>query len=902
VRTYVYDFARGSRTQSDLLGGKGANLAEMTRLGLPVPPGFTITTEACRHYLETGQEPAELDEQITTQLDRLQERMGRRLGDPDDPLLVSVRSGARFSMPGMMETVLNIGLNDESVKGLSEISGDEHFAWDSYRRLIQMFGKTVLDIEGDRFEQALEGAKRASGVKTDIDIPTSALKGLVDTYKAIVLEQAGREFPQEPREQLDLAILAVFRSWNTERARLYRRRERIPHDLGTAVNVQAMAFGNLGEGSGTGVAFTRDPATGAPGVYGDYLPDAQGEDVVAGIRNTFPLTELGDRDAESYEELLDIMRRLELHYQDLCDIEFTVERGKLWMLQTRVGKRTAAAAFRIAIQLVDEGIIDMDEALRRVTGAQLAQLMFPRFADGADNELLARGMSASPGAAVGQVVFDSRTAVEWTEAGHRVILVRRETNPDDLAGMVAATGILTSRGGKTSHAAVVARGMGKTAVCGAEELLVDTVARRMTTPSGLVVAEGEVVSIDGSSGAVYKGDVPVVDSPVVRYFEEGVASALHEADDATRDLIKAVDRLMRHADRSRRMLVRANADTAPDAARARRMGAEGIGLLRTEHMFLGDRKQYVERLILARDDAERREALDALLPLQRKDFIRILEAMDGLPVTIRLIDPPLHEFLPDLTDIAVRVALAEERGEDHESDLRVLQAVNRLHEQNPMLGLRGVRLGLVLPGLFALQVRAIAEAACMRQKLGGDPKAEIMIPLVGSIQELELVIDEATQVLAEVAEAHGCTLKFPIGTMIELPRAALTAGQIAEAAQFFSFGTNDLTQTTWGFSRDDVEAAFFSTYLERGVFGVSPFESIDREGVGALVRMAVENGRAVRPKLKCGVCGEHGGDPDSVHFFNEVGLDYVSCSPFRVPIARLEAGRAALTAGGSDTR
>ena len=902
MRTYVYDFARGSRSQSDLLGGKGANLAEMTRLGLPVPPGFTITTEACRHYLETGQEPAELGGQITVQLDRLQERMGRRLGDPSDPLLVSVRSGARFSMPGMMETVLNIGLNDQSVKGLSEISGDEHFAWDSYRRLIQMFGKTVLDIEGERFEHALEGAKRASGVTTDIEIPTSALRGLVDTYKAIVLEQAGREFPQEPREQLDLAILAVFRSWNTERARLYRRRERISHDLGTAVNVQAMAFGNLGEGSGTGVAFTRDPATGAPGVYGDYLPDAQGEDVVAGIRNTFPLTELGDRDREAYEELLDIMRRLELHYQDLCDIEFTVERGTLWMLQTRVGKRTAAAAFRIATQLVDEGIIDMDEALRRVTGAQLAQLMFPRFADGADNELLARGMSASPGAAVGQVVFDSRTAVEWTGAGRQVILVRRETNPDDLAGMVAAAGILTSRGGKTSHAAVVARGMGKTAVCGAEELQVDTVARKMTTPSGFVVTEGDVVSIDGSSGTVYKGDVPVVDSPVVRYFEEGVASALHEADDATRDLIKAVDRIMRHADRSRRMLVRANADTAPDAARARRMGAEGIGLLRTEHMFLGDRKQYVERVILARDEAERKEALDALLPLQRKDFIRILEAMDGLPVTIRLIDPPLHEFLPDLTDIAVRVALAEERGEEHEADLRVLQAVNRLHEQNPMLGLRGVRLGLVLPGLFALQVRAIAEAACLRQKLGGDPKAEIMIPLVGSIQELELVIDEATAVLAEVAEANGCTLKFPIGTMIELPRAALTAGQIAEAAQFFSFGTNDLTQTTWGFSRDDVEAAFFSTYLERGVFGVSPFESIDREGVGALVRMAVESGRAVRPKLKCGVCGEHGGDPDSVHFFNEVGLDYVSCSPFRVPIARLEAGRAALAAGGSDTR
>ena len=902
MRTYVYDFARGSRKQSDLLGGKGANLAEMTRLGLPVPPGFTITTEACRVYLEKGEEPAELGEQITTSLERLQQTMGRRLGDPADPLLVSVRSGARFSMPGMMETVLNIGLNDESVKGLAQISGNEHFAWDSYRRLIQMFGKTVLDIEGARFEHALETAKKAAGVTTDIDIPASALKSLVDTYKAIVREETGREFPQEPRDQLDLAILAVFRSWNTERARLYRRRERIPHDLGTAVNVQAMAFGNLGEGSGTGVAFTRDPATGAPGVYGDYLPDAQGEDVVAGIRNTFSLAELGERDPEAYEELLDIMRRLELHYQDLCDIEFTVERGKLWMLQTRVGKRTAAAAFRIAVQLVDEGIIDMDEALRRVSGAQLAQLMFPRFADASDNELLTRGMSASPGAAVGQVVFDSKTAVEWTEAGHHVILVRRETNPDDLAGMVAATGILTSRGGKTSHAAVVARGMGKTAVCGAEELDVDTVNRRITTPSGKVIAEGDVVSIDGSSGAVYAGSVPVVDSPVVRYFEEGVASALQDADDATRDLIKAVDRIMRHADRSRRMLVRANADTAPDAARARRMGAEGIGLLRTEHMFLGDRKKYVERLILAKDDQERAEALEALLPLQRKDFIRILEAMDGLPVTIRLIDPPLHEFLPDLTDIAVRVALAEERGESHESDLRVLQAVNRLHEQNPMLGLRGVRLGLVLPGLFALQVRAIAEAACLRQKLGGDPRAEIMIPLVGSIQELELVTEEATRVLAEVADANGCTLKFPIGTMIELPRAALTAGQIAEAAQFFSFGTNDLTQTTWGFSRDDVEAAFFSTYLERGVFGVSPFESIDREGVGALVRMAVEKGRQVRPKLKCGVCGEHGGDPDSVHFFNEVGLDYVSCSPFRVPIARLEAGRAALGGRGSDSR
>ena len=900
--TFVYDFARGSRDQADLLGGKGANLAEMTRLGLPVPPGFTITTEACRLYLASGEEPPDLGAQVSIQLDRLEERMGRRLGDPSDPLLVSVRSGARYSMPGMMETVLNIGLNDSSVEGLAAIVDDAHFAWDSYRRLIQMFGKTVLDLPGHLFEERLDKSKADAGARLDVDIPVDSLRRLVKDYKAIIRDQTGRDFPQAPREQLDLAIRAVFRSWNTDRARLYRRRERIPHDLGTAVNVQVMAFGNLGEGSGTGVAFTRDPGTGAPGVYGDYLPDAQGEDVVAGIRNTLPLTALGERDPEAYAELLDIMRRLELHYQDLCDIEFTVERGRLWMLQTRVGKRTAAAAFRIAVQLVDEGVIDMDEAVRRVTGAQLAQLMFPRFADDADHDRLARGMSASPGAAVGEAVFDSRTAVEWAASGREVILIRRETNPDDLEGMVAAAGILTSRGGKTSHAAVVARGMGKTAVCGAEDLAVDTLGRQMTTADGTVIREGEVISIDGTSGVVYRGSVPVMDSPVVQYFEEGVASALHGADEGTSDLIKAVDRIMRHADRSRRMLVRANADTAPDAARARRMGAEGIGLLRTEHMFLGDRKHYIERLIHADDIEERRQALDALLPLQREDFTRVLEAMDGLPVTIRLIDPPLHEFLPDRTELAVRVALADARGEEHESDLRMLQAVNRLHEHNPMLGLRGVRLGLVLPGLFALQVRAIAEAACERHRLGGDPRAEIMIPLVGSIQELELVIDEASRVLADVAQVHGCTLHFPIGTMIELPRAAVTAGQIAEAADFFSFGTNDLTQTTWGFSRDDVEAAFFSAYLDRGVFGVSPFESIDREGVGALVRMAVDNGRAVRPKLKCGVCGEHGGDPDSVHFFDEVGLDYVSCSPFRVPVAQLEAGRASLHAGAAESR
>ena len=904
AQTFVFDFSEGDRTQVDLLGGKGANLAEMTRLGLPVPPGFTITTAACRYFLEHGHGPNGLRTQIAQHVSRLEDEMSHKLGDPENPLLVSVRSGARFSMPGMMETVLNIGLNDASVAGLARISNDDHFAWDSYRRLIQMFGKTVLGIDGDEFEAALDQMKAKAEVATDVELPVASLKRLVDVYKSIVRDATNHEFPQDPYQQLDLAIRSVFQSWNTERARLYRRQERIPHTLGTAVNVQVMAFGNAGTGSGTGVAFTRDPGTGHSGVYGDYLADAQGEDVVAGIRNTSPLQALESIDPAAYAELMKIMSTLELHYRDLCDIEFTIERGKLWMLQTRVGKRTAGAAFRIAVQLVDEGVISMDEALMRVNGHQLGQLMFPRFAAGGADGRIAKGMNASPGAAVGRVVFDSPTAVKWAKDGEQVILVRRETNPDDLEGMIAAAGILTSRGGKTSHAAVVARGMGKTAVCGAESLDVDTKDRTMTTHEGTVIKEGDVVSIDGSTGDVFLGEVPVVPSAVVTYFESGIETALEDADESTSELIRAVDRIMKHADKARRLRVRANADTPEDASRARRMGAQGVGLLRTEHMFLGERKTHVERLILADSDEERKEALDALLPLQRKDFIRILEAMDGLPVTIRLIDPPLHEFLPDLTELAVRVALAEARGESQEADLRLLQAVNRLHEQNPMLGLRGVRLGLVLPGLFALQVRAIAEAACFRQRMGGDPRAEIMIPLVGSIQELELVTDEAAGVLKEVAEAHGCTLRFPIGTMIELPRAALTADQIAEAAEFFSFGTNDLTQTTWGFSRDDVEAAFFSAYLEKGVFGVSPFESIDREGVGELVRIAVKKGRSRRHNLQCGVCGEHGGDPESIHFFEEIGLDYVSCSPFRVPVARLEAGRAAIErhVSRSDTR
>lgn len=894
VNALVVDFSQGDRFMLDLLGGKGANLAEMTRLGLPVPPGFTITTQACQEYLRTGEAPPDLNDQVAAAMQRLAATTGRGFGDPEHPLLVSVRSGARFSMPGMMETVLNIGLNDETVHGLIRESGDVRFAWDSYRRLLQMFGATVLGIDAHRFEAALAGAKQVAGVNNDVDLSGDDLIALVGAYGDIYRE-AGAEFPQDPEHQLNLAIRAIFDSWNTERARIYRRQEGIADDLGTAVNVQTMVFGNLGDNSGTGVAFTRDPASGHRGVYGDYLPDAQGEDVVAGIRNTLPLSALAELDPQSYQQLLANMELLEAHYRDLCDIEFTVERGRLWMLQTRVGKRTAVAAFRIAMQLVDEGTITLDEAVQRVTGAQLANLMFPRFADtDAAQALVARGIGASPGAAVGTVVFDSATAAARGAAGESVILVRKETNPEDLPGMIAATGILTSRGGKTSHAAVVARGMGKTAVCGAESLIVDESSRTIATSDGEHINDGDLIAIDGTTGAVYRGDVPVVASPVARYFEEGLAAALDDADDATAQLVHAVDRIIQHADKVRRLRVRTNADTPADAARARRMGAEGIGLLRTEHMFLGERREYVEQLILADTDDQRQEALAQLLPLQRKDFVRILEVMDGMPVTIRLIDPPLHEFLPDITELSVRVAVAEQRGEPQEDDLRLLQEVSRIHEHNPMLGLRGVRLGLVLPGLFALQVRAIAEAACFRQRMGGDPRAEIMIPLVGSIQELDLVVAEARQVLADVAAAHGCTLEFPIGTMIELPRAALTAGRIAESAEFFSFGTNDLTQTTWGFSRDDVEAAFFSAYIEKGVFQVSPFESIDTEGVGHLIELAVAEGRRTEPGLQCGVCGEHGGDPVSVHFFDRVGLDYVSCSPFRVPVARLEAGRSAL--------
>ena len=894
---YVYDFSEGDKSMKDLLGGKGANLAEMTKLGLPVPPGFTITTEACRAYLKESAVPETLATEVTRALRGVEDQMGRHLGDPADPLLVSVRSGAKFSMPGMMDTILNLGLNDESVLGLAAVSGNERFAWDSYRRLIQMFGKTVLDIDGDLFSDALDDLKAERGVKGDTELTAEDLKGLVDTFKGIVKEQTGKDFPQDPRTQMDMGIEAVFRSWNTERARIYRRRERIPHDLGTAVNICTMVFGNMGENSGTGVCFTRDPSSGHSGVYGDYLENAQGEDVVAGVRTPMPISQMEEKFPQAYADFVKVCDLLEDHYRDMCDIEFTVERGKLWMLQTRVGKRTAAAAFRIATQLLGEKLITRDEALGRVTGDQLTQLMFPQFDAKAEKELIARGMAASPGAAVGKIAFDNAQAIEAAEKGIKTVLVRRETNPDDLPGMVAAEGVLTARGGMTSHAAVVARGMGKTCVCGAESLVIDEAAGTVTI-GDLVLTADDTIAIDGQTGEIFRGEVPVTDSPVTTYLAEGLEAGLAAAgeDAGTRELVEAVDKLLSHADKVRRLRVRANADTPLDSTRAIEFGAEGIGLCRTEHMFLGERRPLVERAILSAPESEERQAaFNELEKLQKQDFLEMLEVMDGKSMTVRLIDPPLHEFMPALIELETKVAVGKATGTLDPADEAMLVEVRRMHEQNPMLGLRGVRLGIYLPGLFALQMRALCEAAAELVARGLNPRPEIMVPLVGSVRELQLVREEAEGIIASVAAAHGVDLSgVSIGAMIELPRAAMTAEDLAEEADFFSFGTNDLTQTVWGFSRDDVEGVFFPQYIEAGIFGVSPFESIDVHGVGTLVSEGVRRARSTKPNIKLGVCGEHGGDPQSIHFFHNVGVDYVSCSPFRVPVARLEAGRAAV--------
>ncbi len=875
---------------SDLLGGKGANLAEMATLGIPVPDGFTITTRVCQEYLRTGGLTEDLLHEIDAAIIELEKKIGKSFGDPKNPLLVSVRSGAKFSMPGMMETVLNVGMSPEVAATLEKITGDSRFAWDSYRRFIEMFGKTVCEIPSESFAKVVDPLIKAAGGKTVADLDGAGLKAAGDAFIKVVEAHTGTAFPFDARTQLIRAIEAVFHSWNSERAQLYRRRERISADLGTAVNVQAMVFGNIGDTSGTGVCFTRDPGSGAPGAYGDYLPRAQGEDVVAGIRNAFPLTHLGVVNPEAFAELNRIMALLEDHYRDMCDIEFTVEQGKLWILQTRVGKRTAEAAFKIATQLVDEGSITMDQALTRVNGEQLVQLMFPQFDKATAPKELTRGIAASPGAAVGSVVFDPRDAADQALAGKKVILVRRETNPDDLVGMVAAQGILTARGGKTSHAAVVARGMGRPAVCGTESIEVN-VDEKFFTCGDVTVHEGDLISIDGTTGAVFLGEVAVVPSVVTEY----VQGIVDPGADTSTALIKSIHRIITHADNVRRMSVRANADTPEDAEIARRMGAQGIGLTRTEHMFLGDRRVLVETLVLATTDEERAEVLAEMEKLQFSDFVGILRAMTGLPVTIRLLDPPLHEFLTDQASLAVDIALTQERGDVvDERKLALNRAVNRLHESNPMMGLRGVRLGVLIPDLFSMQVRALTRAALHVRAQGYDPQPEIMIPLVASQRELLYFRSSLETEVARVLALAGEEMHISIGSMIETPRAAITAAKLADYSDFFSFGTNDLTQLTWAFSRDDVESSFLPRYLDLELLPFSPFESLDQDGVGLLVKIACDEVRSVTPEIKLGICGEHGGDPRSIDFFHHVGLDYVSCSPFRVPVARLEAGRAAV--------
>lgn len=888
AKQFIYPFTFGDKSQSDLLGGKGANIAEMVQMGLPVPPGFTITTEACREFLSSGTVPTQLTEQIHKSLSNLEKTVGKNFGDPSNPLLVSVRSGAKHSMPGMMETVLNVGITPEVAEALAQSSGNQRFAWDSYRRFIDMFGRIVCDLPDEIVHKIENSFLLKANAKVVADLPVESLKELAQQLILAIQEHTGQDFPKNPIDHLTQSIEAVFRSWNSERAQLYRRRERIPSDLGTAVNIQSMVFGNLSDDSGTGVAFTRNPATGEKGSYGDYLDKAQGEDVVAGIRNTMSLADMAKKEPIVHAELERLMKTLEDHYRDLCDIEFTVERGKLWILQTRVGKRTAEAAFRIATQLVDEGKISMDEALLRTGGDQLAQLMFPQFDLSESRNLIATGIPASPGAAVGEVVFDSKRAFDLAKNGRKVILVRRETSPDDLVGMVAAEGILTSRGGKTSHAAVVARGMGKTAVCGTESISVDEKKLQFTVGDH-VVREGEVISIDGSTGCVYLGEISVTQSPVTSYLE-GKLSAT--AKDATA-VVKAVDRILQHADEIRKLSVRANADTPEDAQRARTLGAEGIGLCRTEHMFLGDRRSFVERVVLAEDETEQNLVISEMQPLQQADFVGILKAMSGYPVTVRLLDPPLHEFLPDLASLSAEMATAEALNTTITTrDKAIFAAVKRLHEANPMLGLRGVRLGILIPELFKMQVRALVLASIEVRKAGFDPKPELMIPLVATQREL-LYLRETLE--AEVKKTlMGADLDMPIGTMIETPRAAITATRLADYADFFSFGTNDLTQLTWAFSRDDVESTFLPRYLDLELLPFNPFESLDQDGVGLLVKIASDQAREYRSDFKLGVCGEHGGDPRSIHFFHNLNLDYVSCSPFRVPVARLESGRAKL--------
>jgi pyruvate,orthophosphate dikinase len=909
AKRYIYAFgggsAEGDATMRDLLGGKGAGLAEMTNAGLPVPPGFTITTEACNDYFAAGERlPDGLWEDVLSAVRQVESETGKGFGNPDNPLLVSVRSGAKFSMPGMMDTVLNLGLNEQTLNGLVALTGNERFGWDAYRRFIQMFGRIVMGVDGEKFEHALDAAKKSRSVKEDTDLDAAALREVVGEFLTIVRESAGREFPTDPYEQLDLAIKAVFASWFGKRAHDYREYNKIAHDLGTAVNVVTMVFGNMGDDSGTGVAFTRDPNTGDKQIFGEYLTNAQGEDVVAGIRTPTPISQMRTQMPEIYGQFEEIASRLERHYRDMQDLEFTIERGRLYMLQTRSGKRTATAAVRIAADMVDEGIITEKEALARIEPAHVDQLLRDQFDPAAKvgAQRVTAGLNASPGAAVGKAVFNADRAFEMANQGEKVILVRIETSPDDFHGMAAAQGVLTARGGATSHAAVVARQIGKPCVAGCASLVIDY-GTKSARVNGLGFSEGEWISLDGTTGEVFVGALPTT---AARFEDQA-----------------ELQKVLEWADRARRLQVWTNADKPEEAAQARSYGAQGIGLCRTEHMFReGERLDIVRDAILVAfqatrakeraatgaalnaddEEAVRRfnEAIGKLEKLQEGDFYGIFEAMDGLPVVVRLIDPPLHEFLPNHAEVLVDVTRKEALGvsaddAEFQAEKEVLRAVEALREQNPMLGLRGIRLGLMIPDLIKMQTRAILNAAIRRKQAGGDPHAEIMIPLVGHVNELAATREILDAEARRVQDEAGVEVDFMFGTMIEIPRGALTADEIAQHAEFFSFGTNDLTQMAFGYSRDDAEGGFLLNYVERGILPENPFQTLDVKGVGQLVRIATEKGRAARPGLKVGICGEHGGDPASIAFFNEVGLDYVSCSPFRVPVARLAAAQAALS-------
>jgi len=880
---WVYLFREGSGDQKDLLGGKGAGVAEMTRAGMPVPPGFTISTEACRQYYADAKKfPEGLWEQAQAALKDVEKATGKGFGDPDHPLLVSVRSGAKFSMPGMMDTVLNLGLNPDTLGGLQRLTGDERFALDSYRRFVQMFGKIVKGINGDLFEEALSGARKLAGVKTDAELDPAHLRQVVEVFKEIYRKHTGEAFPDDPMIQLRAAIEAVFSSWNTDRALAYRRAEKIPDDLGTAVNVQTMVFGNMGDDSGTGVAFTRNPINGTKELYGDYLANAQGEDVVAGIRQTERISGLKRRMPDVYKQFTEYAEKLEAHYKDVQDLEFTIERGKLYMLQTRNAKRTGEAAVKLAIAMEKEGVISKREAVARVEPRQLEQLLHPRVDPNAKEKPIGKGVPASPGAATGLAVFDADTAEEWGKDGKAVILVRVETNPSDVHGMIAARGILTSTGGTASHAALVARGMGRPCIVGANEIEVD-LRERTFSSNGTTIKQGEEITIDGTTGNVFKGLVTTIEPKPSAEFKL----------------------LLGWADEIRRLEVWANGDYPRDAEKARELGAQGIGLCRTEHMFMEEeRLPIVQAMILSETTEEREKYLAELLPLQRSDFEGILRAMKGLPVVIRLIDPPLHEFLPNKEDLVrqtTELRITKKKPKKLKKLEKLLARVEQLSEANPMLGLRGVRLSILYPEITRMQVRAIMEAACDLKKKGVDARPEIMIPLVGHVNELRSVKAELEPVAQKVQEEKGVKVHYKFGTMIEIPRAALTAGEIAQDAEFFSFGTNDLTQTTFGFSRDDAEGKFIGRYLEQKILPRNPFETIDSGGVARLMGMAVKEGRATRKNLEVGICGEHGGDPESIKICHDLGLDYVSCSPYRVPVARLAAAQAAMSEKGAST-